>query len=268
MILYKTNNKHRDRASVIAQFQRQRCAPMLCSEQLADILSVHVCSKLHFSGLQALSLTCKMLRHLVSERLPASTWKSVASNALPLAHPWLSLPGSEIRSCLERSARAKPVLPEPIWASIWEGWEDQTGQRNIASALNHQASQLIMYNDDSLSIHQLTLADKQSPLSLITTKDLGMPEADMRTAMTHFLWSNDDSFVAVQVEICNAEDSRAVDSVTTLIGVQSTSRLPSRQMASSWAFMLSIPQGRASNFGIYLLGKRMCVSQGRGKEIP
>ena len=87
---------------------------LLCSIQMADILSLQICSKLRPSDIQALGQTCTALRDLVSAQLPASTWASVAANALPTAHPLLSLPGTEVQRYLKRIARAKQILPEPM----------------------------------------------------------------------------------------------------------------------------------------------------------
>ena len=86
---------------------------MLASAAFEDILSVHICSKLQPTGLQSLSQTCRALHKLVHEQLPDSTWSAVAVSSLPTAHPLLSVPGSDVRHCLERIAHFKRVLPDP-----------------------------------------------------------------------------------------------------------------------------------------------------------
>lgn len=78
-----------------------------------DVLALHICPLLGVADLSALRRTCKALRLLVSERLPDTTWKSVAHNSLPAKHRLLLLPGSEVKGYLERVARAKQNLPEP-----------------------------------------------------------------------------------------------------------------------------------------------------------
>lgn len=86
---------------------------LLSSPDLENILGQHICSKLRPQDIQALAQTCKKIRQLVFEYLPASTWESVATNTLPEAHPLLPLSGTEVCICLERIARFKQVLPEP-----------------------------------------------------------------------------------------------------------------------------------------------------------
>ena len=87
---------------------------LLSSADMHNVLSQHVCSKLRPCDIQALGATCILLRQLVFEQLPASTWEAIAENSLPAAHPLLQkVHGSEVRSYLERIARAKRVLPQP-----------------------------------------------------------------------------------------------------------------------------------------------------------
>lgn len=85
---------------------------LLSSKQLLDILSLHVCSKLQASDLHALSQTCTVLRKLVLEELPEATWEAVAANELPSCHPLLKLAGFEVKTHLERIARAKQTMPD------------------------------------------------------------------------------------------------------------------------------------------------------------
>lgn len=84
-----------------------------CLTGLLDVLCQHVCSKLQAADIQHLSQTCKAFRQSLLDRLPASTWSYVAAQALKPNHPTLSLPGSEIRSYLERVARTKQTLSTP-----------------------------------------------------------------------------------------------------------------------------------------------------------
>lgn len=85
----------------------------LISPDLMDVLSTSVCGWLSPADIQALGRTCKALHRLVTEQLPAETWRSVAARELPPDHPTLSLSDTENQGHLEREARLKQSLPAP-----------------------------------------------------------------------------------------------------------------------------------------------------------
>lgn len=58
----------------------------LLSEQVADILGLHICRCLQPADLQALQQTCTTLHKLVAEGLPAATWAGLAQKAQPNLH--------------------------------------------------------------------------------------------------------------------------------------------------------------------------------------
>lgn len=87
--------------------------PWLASPDLVNVLGTHICSWLQPADLQALGRTCKAFCELVTQQLPAGTWRSVAARSLPPGHPTLALPDVEIKAYLERIARTKQSLPPP-----------------------------------------------------------------------------------------------------------------------------------------------------------
>ncbi|KAK9795551.1 hypothetical protein WJX73_005887 [Symbiochloris irregularis] len=165
---------------------------LMSDGQLMDIIATHVCCKLRPNDIQALGQTCKALRQLVKDQIPASAWESVAAKALPAAHPLLLLPGGELRSCLERNARAKSVLPEPTLLGIWK---DQNDNRNTTSAINHQGSQIMTRKGPELSVFELDLDSSPPSLKLVFTEALLEP-ADTENKIT-ITWSPDDAYAAI-----------------------------------------------------------------------
>ncbi|KAK9791173.1 hypothetical protein WJX73_006681 [Symbiochloris irregularis] len=137
---------------------------LLSDKQWRDVFSLHICSLLQPRDLQALGQTCAALRHLTLHCLPASTWEGVAANTLPAAHPLLSVPGSETRSCLERIARAKALLPKPTVLGVGEG---QAAKIRWALVINHQGTQVIMREGDAVNVYQLNLEDAPPTMELI-----------------------------------------------------------------------------------------------------
>ncbi|KAK9799363.1 hypothetical protein WJX73_002294 [Symbiochloris irregularis] len=140
---------------------------LLLDDQLVDVFSLHICSKLQGRDIKALGQTCRSLRHFTSACLPASTWKAVAAKTFPTAHPLRALPGCEVRDQLLRIARAKRVLPEPALLSIWEGRNDI---RSSISAIDHQGRHIMTRKGATLSVFELILDNGAPSLKLAFTK--------------------------------------------------------------------------------------------------
>ncbi|KAK9795556.1 hypothetical protein WJX73_007411 [Symbiochloris irregularis] len=161
------------------------------SNELVDIVSLHVCAKLRPCDIQTLERTCTALRRLILN-LPASTWEAVAASTFPFAaSPWRLLSGSEVCDQLERVAHAKSRLPEPTFLSIWDG---PNNRHNTASAINYQGTQIITFKGGAISVYELKLDDGPPSLSpLLTNASVAAGEASKLT----ITWSPSGTSAAI-----------------------------------------------------------------------
>ncbi|KAK9805112.1 hypothetical protein WJX73_009405 [Symbiochloris irregularis] len=165
-----------------------------------DVFGLHICTKLRVADLHALHTTCRAFRQLIATCLPASTWQAVATNTLPVTHPLLPLPGSEVRGCLERIARAKGVKAVPRRLGLWK-----QESRQADFAINHQGTQVIVSRGLDVGVYRLQLSHKR--LSKRTIWSGSWDLEDDNLLEVKFTWSKADNYVALRCFLRDVEGS-------------------------------------------------------------
>lgn len=181
--------------------------------QLLGVIATHVLPRLTVRDLQAIGQCSTEFRHLVHDSLSASTWRNVAENSFPLAHPVLLVDSANIRAKVNQLAARRAALCSDqllVEASInlWPA-DRPSMQINSPAVASHAGTQLIALQGGQVRLWELD-ATSHTVQQTCSKPSPEIVDAEVvESADCQLVWSADDQLVALAFTICNYEDERA-----------------------------------------------------------